>query len=87
MRIASSTLSGSLEKKVEFLPVTIQGYAETYFILNTLDHVSCLLKRLVLRDDSVPSSRALFQVGTPDRRPDREGRSEQTIVIGLMAYR
>ncbi len=39
---ALKALIAPAEKKVEFLPVTIKGYAETYFILNTLDHVSCL---------------------------------------------
>jgi hypothetical protein len=72
------SLIEAAEKHVEFLPVTIKGHKEPYFIMNCLEHVACLdakkseailvngevqrMKRLVLREGAVPAGRALFQV-------------------------
>jgi hypothetical protein len=75
---AMKSLIAKAERHVEFLPVTIKGHAEPFFIANFLDHVACLdleksgaeqvngevltIKKLVLRKGAVPADRALFQV-------------------------
>lgn len=66
------------ERAVEFLPVTIKGHKEPYFIANFLEHVACLdlkksgatidgdevsaMEKLVLRPAAIPADRALFQL-------------------------